>query len=158
MEQLERELEARAIVEEPLPTGAVEAIVCRLGDGRIALPLHQVQEVTMIAWTAPLPEAPPWIVGLLDLRGEVLPVIDVAARVDQCARTPSLTDHIVVCRDEGRAVGLLVQAVLGVASLDRDEAASSIDAPHARYVRAALRDDEGVVLLLSLRRLVALVP
>ena len=140
--------------DEPIPSGLLDVVVCRLDVGRIGVPLSIVDEVVMLAATTRLPDAPPWVVGLLDLRGTMVPVIDVDARIARCSSSPQLTDQIVVVRAFGGRVGLLVEEVERVAVLPRNGGASALEVPHAAYVREVLRDEFGPILLVGIRRLV----
>ncbi|MDC3955253.1 chemotaxis protein CheW [Polyangium jinanense] len=144
--------------DEPLPlAGEIQAVVCRVEETRVALPLDVVERAVPAAAMAPLPEAPPWVHGLLNLRGRALPVLDVAARIERRARALDLDDHIVICRHEGKWIGLVVQEVLGVRTLALGERTNGPGGslPIAPYVRATLRDPKGLVLLFSLSRLIA---
>lgn len=144
--------------DEPLPlTGEIQAVVCRVEETRIALPLDVVERAVPAAAMAPLPEAPPWVHGLLNLRGRALPVLDVAARIERRARALDVDDHILICRHEEQRIGLVVQEVLGVRVLALGERTNGPGAslPIAPYVRATLRDAQGLVLLFSLSRLIA---
>lgn len=144
--------------DEPLPlAGEIQAVVCRVAETRVALPLDVVERAVPAAAMAPLPEAPPWVHGLLNLRGRALPVLDVAARIGRRSRTLELDDHIVICRHETQRIGLVVQEVLGVRALALGERTIGPGAsvPIAPYVRATLRDAQGLVLLFSLSRLIA---
>jgi len=143
--------------DEALPAAGLEVLVCRIGEGRVALPLVAVQEVVPVAATAPLPEAPIWVQGLLDLRGEAVPVLDVAARIDRRQSKVAISDQVVVCRERGRSLGLLVHEVLGVQRFTAEDArgAGEADVPRAPWVRATLADTKGFVLLLSIGRLAA---
>ncbi len=95
-----------------------DVLVCAVGEHRIALPLGEVREVVPLARTRPIPGAPHFIVGLLDLRGAELPVVDAAARVSKAPRRPALDEPIVACEADGIAFGLLVTRVLGVERID----------------------------------------
>ncbi|MDI1479335.1 chemotaxis protein CheW [Polyangium sp. y55x31] len=144
--------------DEPLPlAGEIQAVVCRVEETRVALPLDVVERAVPAAAMAPLPEAPPWVHGLLNLRGRALPVLDVAARIERRARALDVDDHIVICRHEEQRIGLVVQEVLGVRVLALGERTNGPGAslPIAPYVRATLRDAQGLVLLFSLGRLIA---
>lgn len=144
--------------DEPLPTtGQIVAVVCRVGDSRIALSLDVVERAVAAAAMAPLPEAPPWVHGLLNIGGRAIPVLDVAARIDRRRRVLELDDQIVICRHGGASIGLVVQGVLGVHTLMLGESKVGIGVtvPIAPYVRATLRDHEGLVLLFSVNRLLA---
>ena len=145
--------------EEPLPAaGDLLALVCRVEESRVALPLRVVERVVLAAATAPLPESPPWVHGLLRVRGQAIPVLDVAARFARRGREIEIDDQIVICRGERGQVGLVVSEVHEVRAfaIDRETGARlAPDVPQAPYVRATLHDAGGVVLLLSLERLLA---
>jgi purine-binding chemotaxis protein CheW len=145
--------------DEPLPAaGELQAVVCRVGDSRIALPLDAVDCAVPAAAMAPLPEAPPWVHGLLSVRGQALPVLDIAARVERCRREIELSDHIVVCQVDRQRLGLVVQEVLGVQRFALSEATPThafVSVPQGPYVRAMLHDADGLVLLFSVSRLIA---
>ncbi|WP_437683484.1 chemotaxis protein CheW [Sorangium sp. So ce131] len=147
------------LADDPLPSaGALQVVVCRVEDSRVALPLDAVERAVPAAAMAPLPEAPPWVQGLLIVRGQALPVLDVAARLGRCRRELELSDQIVLCQADQRRFGLVVQEVLGVRSFAASEAAAARQAasmPQGPYVRATLHDADGLVLLFSLRRLLA---
>ncbi|MDC0742979.1 chemotaxis protein CheW [Polyangium mundeleinium] len=155
--ELERSTSAHE-VDEPLPlAGEIQAVVCRVEETRVALPLDVVERAVPAAAMAPLPEAPPWVHGLLNLRGRALPVLDVAARIERRGRALDLDDQIVICRHAEQRIGLVVQEVLGVSVLALAERTNAPGAslPIAPYVRATLRDAKGLVLLFSLSRLIA---
>lgn len=155
VEELARAAGAEPMLDDPLPSGDLDVLICQVGAEDVAIPLHQAQEVLLVAATTPLPDAPPWVVGLLDLRGEPLPILDVAARLDRRTSAPKVTDHVVICRDVGRRVGLLVSGVHGVMSLARASVPADLSVHAAPYVRAALRYEDRIALLISVRRLIA---
>lgn len=141
---------------EELPREDFDVLVCRVGTEHIGFSLHEVEEVVPIAETTALPEAPPWVTGLLDLRGDVLTVLDVAARLDLSSREVELSDLVVVIDDGSRRLGLVVQEIFDVrhvSPLDLQTAAP--DTPHGPYLRGLFHDEGEVVLLFSGKRLVA---
>jgi chemotaxis signal transduction protein len=72
-----------------------------------------VDEVVMVAKLTQVPQSSFWFPGLLDLGVHQIPVIDVQARVSGRHRQPNLSDLIVICREQGRQVGFIVQEVYG---------------------------------------------
>jgi len=125
-------------------------LALRVGDLLACLSLDLVDEVVPVARLSPLPEAPAWVPGLLDRAGELLPVVDVLARIERRARDAALTDRIVIARAGARRLGLLVQDVLGL----REGAAGALEAvpanaPHAPYVGGVVPLDLGHAALLS---------
>ncbi|WP_420478391.1 chemotaxis protein CheW [Brevundimonas sp. FT23028] len=95
-----------------LANGATRELVgFRVGDQAFCIDIISVLEIR--GWTpvTPLPEAPSWMTGVVNLRGTVLPIIDLAARLGLPTSEPSARHAIMVARCGGRTVGLLVEAV-----------------------------------------------
>jgi len=88
-----------------------ELVGFRVGDQAFCIDITSVLEIR--GWTpaTPLPEAPPYMTGVVNLRGTVLPIIDLAARLGLPTSEPSARHAIMVARCGGRTVGLLVEAV-----------------------------------------------
>lgn len=125
-------------------------LAVRVGDTLACLGLDVVDEVVPVARLSPLPDAPPWVAGLLDRAGELLPVVDVLARVERRAREVALSDRIVLAHAGDRRLGLLVQDVLGLREAGADalqEAPAHV--PHAPYVTGVVPLDLGHAALLS---------
>jgi purine-binding chemotaxis protein CheW len=157
LDELERRARAELLsADASVPSAPTEVLVCTALGLRLAVALEDVLEVVPIAATVPLPEAPHWLLGLLDLRGAPVPVLDVAARLSRAPREVVLTDQIVVCSIGARTVGLVVGSVEGLSTFTPDAIRPPSDVPHAAYVRATLCDASGIALLLATRRLVDL--
>lgn len=125
-----------------------------------ALETSLVREIVQRPALSPLVQAPSWVVGALDLRGRVAPVIDLDARLGQSPRGVDAADHVIFVEHRGRLSGLLVGAVHEVRSVAPEsvEAApaaawSSHLAPH---VRGVTRVDGALVSLLDLDALLPL--
>jgi len=142
---------------EALPAGELLLLECRAEEQRIALLLDRVEEAVPAAALAPLPESPPWVLGMLNLRGATIPVLDVAARLLRRGRRLELSDLIVVCTLHERRIGLAVQEihhVLRVLAGSISEPAP--DLPHAPYLLGVCSTGTALLTLISIERLVAL--
>jgi purine-binding chemotaxis protein CheW len=107
----------------------------------------------MVAIT-PMPEAPPWFLGLINLRGRVIPVLDLRARLALPPLAPSLDTPIIVAEHGGRTLGLVADAALEVLSIPAT-AIEQADVPgsQTRPISAIARNDDRLILLLDLERL-----
>jgi purine-binding chemotaxis protein CheW len=93
-------------------------VVFRVVSREYALRLEHVVEVLRMVALTPIPEAPAWLSGLINLRGHVIPVIDVRARLGLSPQTPGLNTPIVVVKtDDSREVGLIVDEVVELLAL-----------------------------------------
>ena len=87
--------------------------------GRIfALPLDLVHEVVTARPATPLPGAPSWVVGLVNLRGRIVTVIDLSARLRLRPAAGSAAHRVVVVRHGERRVGLAVEDVVRIVRTD----------------------------------------
>jgi purine-binding chemotaxis protein CheW len=114
---------ARALAQPAdtrLPRESLEVVAFRLAEERYAIEQKYVQEIYPLRALTPLPGVPPFYLGIINLRGQILPVIDLKKFFD----LPDLgiTDlHVVlvVCVDD-LELGILADAVSGVRSLAQD--------------------------------------
>lgn len=97
-----------------------EFVLFRLGDERFAAPIQDLDEIASVTAGIALAHASAVVLGLTNLRGEVLPLLNTGALLE--ARAPlsiAAGNRTLVVRDRrGRRTGLPVDAVLGVANLD----------------------------------------
>lgn len=129
-----------------------EVLLFTLEGQRYALPMADVRELVRAARLTPLPRAPDVVEGLLNLRGELLPVLDLRRRFRLPPRPLSPMDHFIVAQAGTRRVVLRVdrtEEVLTLAPGTLDETPSTL--PGVGYVAGAVKLPEGVVLVHDLR-------
>lgn len=128
---VEATLETGAVRFAP-PSGRAEAtgllgrsVIFDLGETRCALPIDRVAEIGEVPKITPVPNVPPWLAGVANLRGDVVAVIDLRALSGLAPfdRERRAGRMLIVRSAPGPrgevAAGLWVDAVLGVSRLDR---------------------------------------
>jgi purine-binding chemotaxis protein CheW len=118
----------------------------------IAIDVASVREVVRWQPVTPLPKSPALIDGVIDLRGVLVPVVDLGRALNECKVETSTDTRIVVTETDGLVVGLTVDSAVEVLQVG---AASMEDPPalatHAGYdaARAVVRrpDSEPIVVL-----------
>jgi purine-binding chemotaxis protein CheW len=83
-------------------------LICRIGDVDYALPARRVVEMETYPGATPVPGAPPWVAGLVQVRGRVVPAIDVRARLGLAPAPVTLDTRVVLVERGARVVGLVV--------------------------------------------------
>ncbi|MGB6335903.1 MAG: chemotaxis protein CheW [Thermoanaerobaculia bacterium] len=92
-------------------------LVFRLGESSFGLPVADIREVMRVGAITRVPQAPFAVTGVTDLRGRVIPIVDLGARFDLDPVEVDEQSRIVVLDAEGRLIGLLVDAVDRVARI-----------------------------------------
>lgn len=86
----------------------------RLDQRSFALPLAQAERALHAVAVTPLPQAPAIVLGVINVGGRIVPVIDLRRRFGLPERDLELTDHLLLARSVRRPLAMVVDAVLGV--------------------------------------------
>lgn len=94
--------------------GSLELLIFELAGQLYALPSSVVKEVLRAFSAVPIPNAPPIVLGLINVRGEIMPLLSLRTRLGVEEKPLSLTDHFIIAKDEHRQVALRVDRVLNL--------------------------------------------
>lgn len=86
-------------------------IVFRIGDEQIGVDINQVREVTEAQTPVPVPRSPAFVIGLVNIKGEVLPVISLKKRLGISGEESG--SRLLIVEDKGRLAGIEVDELLG---------------------------------------------
>jgi purine-binding chemotaxis protein CheW len=121
-----------------------------LADREYAFPVGDVAEVVQMVAVTPLPEGLPWVVGMLNYRGRVVPVVDGRTRLGMPRRDWNLSTPMIVVATGGRAAALVVDEALEVLALPAEAVEPAEDAAGpAASVSAIARHGRRLILLLD---------
>ncbi len=135
---------------------AREFITCRIGDDEYGVEITAVREIRGWTSTTRLPHTPTYVRGVINLRGAVLPVIDLSARLGKGAITAKERNVIIVIEVNGQTVGLLVDAVSDILCVSDEEThvTPSVASETAReYVNGLITIEGRMIRILNLARL-----
>lgn len=130
-----------------------ELITIRIGEQLFAIDIMVVREIR--GWTAstPIPHTPTYVLGMINLRGAVLPVLDLAARLGLAPCHPDASSVVIVADIGSRHAGLLVDAVCDIVTLQEGMLQAPPDLggdPVGDFVKGVITTEEGIVTLLGL--------
>lgn len=130
-----------------------ELIAFRIGDQDFCIDIRLVREIR--GWTpaTPLPQSPDYVKGVINLRGAVLPIIDLSRRLGLGGVTPSARHVIIVARVGTRTLGLLVEAVSDILSVADEQIQPTPDVACPTvgvFVRGVIPMDDRMISLLAL--------
>lgn len=124
---------------------------------RYALPLSVVERVVRAVEITPLPKAPPIVLGVINAKGTILPVIDIRSRFRLPSREIACDDRFILARTPIRVVALAADGVSGIRKVADDAIANAREAlPFAGYLRGVAAIDDGLVMISDLDRFLSL--
>jgi purine-binding chemotaxis protein CheW len=97
-----------------------ELIAFRIGDQEFCVDIMQVREIRGWTTATPLPRTPTFMKGVINLRGAVLPIVDLGARLGLQTTDPTARHVIMVINQGARTLGLLVDAVSDIIEVTED--------------------------------------
>jgi purine-binding chemotaxis protein CheW len=139
----------------------IELLGFMLSDEQYALDILEIKEIVRLQAITPVPRSPPWLKGIVTLRGVIVPIFDLRSRLGlaEIEHGPE-TRIIVVYRGEEFA-GLIVDSITQVMRLPVE----AIEPPpqtialiEAEYLRGVARFRDQLVILLNLPRVVEAAP
>lgn len=104
-----------------LAEGVRELIAFRIGEQEFCVDIMSVREIR--GWTpaTSLPHSPGFVLGVINLRGAVLPIVDLSSRLGMAKSDPSARHVIIVTQVGDKFVGLLVDAVSDILTVTDEE-------------------------------------
>lgn len=134
-----------------------DIIIFSLDEPRYALPLSLVERVVRIVEITPLPKAPDIVMGVINIHGHILPVINVRRRFNLPEREIRLEDQLIIARTPRRLVALVADSVSGVHRLkERELGISKQGLPYAGYIEGVVKLEEGLFLICDLDQFLSL--
>ena len=119
-----------------------------LDDHAYALHLRAVEQIVRIVEVTRLPDAPGIVAGVVNVRGQVIPIVDIRKRFLLPARDPDLSDQLIVARTSRRAVGLIADIVTGVVECDEAQViAAEAIVPGLQYIKGVAKLKDGMLLI-----------
>ncbi|MDW4496488.1 chemotaxis protein CheW [Sulfitobacter sp. D35] len=136
----------------------IELLTFRLADQEYSLDIMSVREIRGWTHATPLPHAPSYMKGVINLRGTVLPVMDLALRLGLEPREHTDRNVIIVVKHDDTMTGLLVDAVSDIIARTADDLQPppEVQTSAATNVVSALTlMDERMIRVLDLRSVVS---
>lgn len=134
----------------------VQMVAFKLENEEFAVDIHQVREVLKMTQVTPLPQSAHYIEGVINLRGEVIPVVDLRKRFELPVGERSEQTRIIIVEIQDSNVGLIVDSVTEVLRFS----SSAIQPPPARVagtrtdlIKGVGKVEERLLIILNLERI-----
>ena len=132
-------------------------MVFALDEQRYALYLSMVERVVQAVEITLLPKAPEFVLGVINVQGQIIPVVDIRQRLHLPAREMNLYDQFILARTLRRRVALLVNSVAGIRELaDREWVTAEQVLPGVGYIHGVAKLEANLVLICDLDQFLSL--
>lgn len=118
-----------------------------------ALSITEISEIAKPMETTPVPRTADFVLGVGNVRGLVIPIIDLGRRLMFPALNVSRESRVLIVQVEGEQFGLLVDRVIGVVPIapeDLEDAPGAIGGTRADFIQALARQDSEILIVLNL--------
>lgn len=130
-------------------------LIFSLCSEQYAVPLLKVKEVIALTETTPVPYAPPYFKGIMNLRGQVISVIDLRTKLKMPKAEASAETAIIILDLSPLSLGVIVDSVESVLAVDLGEIQPPPEVgggANTSYIKGVTRKDKKLILLLDIER------
>lgn len=153
-----------SVIQEAAPSEAAEApqrlprqfISFRVGNEEFAIDIIAVREIKGWTQAATLPNQPDYNLGVMNLRGTIVPIFDLRCRFGMGLTEATPYHVVIIVKLQDRTIGLLVDAVSDILTVNADEIRPVPDMDQvaaAEFLSGIIAVDDCMVVLLSLEKL-----
>lgn len=130
-----------------------QVVIFKLGNEEYAIPIMQVQEIIRMTDITAIPQAPDFVEGIINLRGRIIPIIDLMKRFNLEGGEYSDEMRIVVVDVQNQTVGIIVDMVSEVSRLGEDDiepTPETVTLSNTAYLSGVGKLDGRLIILLNL--------
>jgi len=136
----------------------IQWVTFRLDNETYGVNVMLVQEVLRVSEIAPVPGAPDYVLGIINLRGNVVTVIDTRKRFGLAPRDMDDSTRIVIIEIEKQVIGILVDSVAEVVDLRMSEIETAPNVGNdesSKFIQGVATRDDELLILVDLNKLLS---
>jgi len=136
----------------------LQLVTFKLGDEEFGVDILKVQEINKMMNITRIPNAPDFIEGVINLRGKIIPVIDLRRRMDFKPKEWDSRTRIIVTELDGKVVGFVVDSVSEVLRIPEstiEPPPSIISGIESEYIVGVGKIEERLLILLNMERVLS---
>jgi purine-binding chemotaxis protein CheW len=132
-------------------------VVFVLDGQRYALYLSAVERIIRAVEVTPLPKAPEIVLGIINMQGRIIPVVNIRRRFRLPEREMDLSDQLIIANTTKRSVALVVDEARGIIEQAQEEVVpGEVVLPGVKYVEGVVKLEDGMILIHDLDRFLSL--
>ncbi|MCQ8892388.1 MAG: chemotaxis protein CheW [Candidatus Methanosuratincola sp.] len=138
--------------------GEVQAITFQLGKEMYGIDVHQIKEIIKVKEYVKVPNAPDYIEGVINLRGQITPIVDLRKIFGMDHKEFDDNSRIIMVEFESDVVGLIVDCVVGVVTVPIEEIVKSPSiamSANNSFISGIIRSEDNLTILIDVVRLLS---
>lgn len=136
----------------------IQIVVFCIGREFYGVPIDAVQEIVRVPDVTTVPDAPAFFEGVINLRGRIVPIVDLRARLRFPRAERTKSTRVLVTENNGRVIGLLVDSVSEVCKLPSDAVEpppEMIAAVGIEYITGVVKKGARLIVFLDVQRILS---
>jgi len=138
--------------------GSLQLVSFRLGQEEYGIEITKVQEIILMGEITQVPQTPPYIKGLINLRSTVIPIVDLRLRFGLPPQDATEETRIMVVNVRGKIIGIIVDAVSEVLRISKEQIAPpppTVAGLGRDYLTGLVKLENRLLILLDIEKLFA---
>ncbi len=131
----------------------------QLADALFGLDTMLVQEIIKVPEITKVYQAPEEIIGIINLRGKIVTIIDLAIKLDLPTEVETNNRRIIIVESHNEPFGLMVDSINDVIHINSDDlgpAPANVSITQGRFITGVFRDEEQLIAILNIEEIVSL--
>lgn len=144
-----------AVVQQQQDNPVMRWVTFRLDKEKYCVNVMQVQEVLRITEIAPVPGAPSYVLGIINLRGNVVTVVDTRRRFGLSPKDNDEASRIVIIEVNSNVIGMLVDSVADVVDLHKSEIETAPNVgtdESSKYIQGVASRENELLIVVDLNK------
>jgi purine-binding chemotaxis protein CheW len=137
-------------------TGTMQLVSFRLAQEEYGVEITKVQEIILVGEITRVPQTPPFIKGLINLRSSVIPIVDLRRRFGLEEQAATDETRIMVVNVAGKTIGIIVDAVSEVLRISHDQIAPpppTVAGLGHEYLTGLVKLENRLLILLDINKI-----
>ncbi|TKB10445.1 purine-binding chemotaxis protein CheW [Desulforhopalus sp. IMCC35007] len=141
------------------PKNIVELATFYIGDALCGMDILKVQEINKLMQMTKVPQAPDYVLGILNLRGQIVTILDLGRKLGLGETDISQDPRNIIVNSSGGHVGLLVRRISDVVSADmkkRERAPANMSGIQGEYFTGVYKTDDNLIGILDVDKVLSI--
>ena len=138
----------------------ISLVTFKISNETYAIDIMEVNEIVKLTEITPIPNAPDFVDGIITLRGQIIPIVDLNKRFNFAPRTYTEEDElfraIVIIRVQDMTIGILIDQVNRVIPVNRDQIQpppQMISGIGAEFISGVIKQNDNLFVILDIQKL-----